>query len=166
MEHHEAAEKALREQQLARLTTGAQSGGSELAPATGGMLDYAAQSLVRGMLFYRAEPIGRVEGTSRFAADFETRGPRDSKGRSLRDFSLDGALFEHPMSFLIYSDAFDALPSLVKERAYAQIHEILTGDDDPAFPLLDEVRRRAVLEILLETKPDFAAFVEAQGAKL
>lgn len=161
----EAAEQALREQRLARLTTGAGGGDDELSPSTAAMLDYAVQALVRGMLFYRAEPIGRVEGTSTFAADFEARGPTDSGGRSLRDFSLDGGLFEHPMSFLIYSDAFDALPSLVKERAYAQIHDILTGNDDPDFPLLDHVRQRAVLEILLETKPDFAAFVETQSAK-
>ena len=110
------------------------------------------------MLFYRAEPIGEVRGTSGFAEEFAARGPRDGRGRSLRDFSLDGRLFEYPLSFLIYSDAWDALPELVKTRAYRRMHELLTGGGSPAYPLLDAERRAAVLELLLETKPDFAAF--------
>lgn len=135
-----------------------------LSEAASNRVDYAVQSLVRGMLFYRAEPIGRVEGTSSFASDFATRGPRDPSGRSLRDLSLDDRLFEHPLSFLIYSAAWDALPDLVRERAYAMMHEILTGTDDPDFPLLDDARRGELLEILEATKPDFASFVEALEA--
>jgi hypothetical protein len=121
-------------------------------------LDFAVQQLVRALLFYRAEPIGRVEGTSTFASDFAGRGPRDPQGRSLRDLSLDDRLFEHPLSFLVYSDAWDALPKPVRTRAYALLLEILRGDDDPDFPLLDEEDRRAVLEILEATKPEFAVF--------
>lgn len=158
----EAATDALREEELLRLTRGPDSA-TELSETTLNRIDYAVQALVRAMLFYRAEDIGQVEGTGSFAADFEARGPEDSSGRSLRDFSLDGRLFEHPMSFLIYSEAWDALPDLVKHTGYRQIHAILTGDDDPDFPLLDQATRDGVLEILLETKPDFAAFVEAQA---
>ena len=123
-------------------------------------IDYAVQSLVRSLLFYRAEPIGRVRGTSTFASDFAEGGPRDAQGRSLRDLSLDGRLFEHPLSFLIHSDAWDALPQLVRERAYTMILRILTGGDDTDFPLLDETSRSGILEILQATKPDFAAFVQ------
>ena len=168
----EEAEGAFAEHELSRLAAAARNEGVDAAPeaqtgeitgAAADRLGYAVRSLVRGMLFYRAEPIGRVEGTSTFAADFAARGPWDSQGRSLRDFSLDGRLFEHPLSFLVYSDAWNALPSAVKDRAYALMHEILTGDDDPDFPLLDENIRAAVLEILLETKPDFAAFLDARS---
>lgn len=157
----EAAKEAQRELELARLTAGVEVDETALTPRTTDRIDYAVQSLVRGMLFYKAEPIGRIEGTSAFASEFTARGPRDSKGRSLRDFSLDERLFEYPLSFLVYSDAFDALPALVQQRAYRSMHDILTGDDDPDFPLLDEVRRQQVLEILLETKPTFEAFVTA-----
>ena len=52
----------------------------------------------------------RIEGTSSFAADFAKRGPRDPKGRSLRDLDLNTRLFRYPCSYLIYSRAFDSLP--------------------------------------------------------
>jgi hypothetical protein len=135
----------------------------ELDGAAAERIDYAVRSLVRAMLFYRAEPIGQVEGTSTFATDFAARGPRDSEGRSLRDLSLDDRLFEHPMSFLVYTDAWDALPPIVTDRAYALIHAILTGTDDPDFPLLDAERRGAILEILRQTKLDFAAFLDERA---
>lgn len=160
----EAAE-ALAEQELMRLTAGIRGEAvegeePELSDAAAERIDYATRMLVRAMLFYRAEPIGQVEGTTTFAEDFASRGPRDARDRSLRDFSLDDRLFEHPMSFLVYTDAWDALPPLVKDRAYVHIEEILTGGDDPDFPLLNAERRQAILEILVETKPEFAAFVD------
>jgi hypothetical protein len=76
---------------------------------------------------------------------------------------LDDRLFEHPMSFLVYTDAWDALPPIVTDRAYALIHAILTGTDDPDFPLLDAERRGAILEILRQTKLDFAAFLDERA---
>lgn len=155
----EAAEEAMRDQELLRLTRGAEADADELPESTRARIDYAAQSLVRGMLFYRAAPIGQVEGTSTFASDFASRGPFDASGRSLRAFSLDGQLFEYPLSFLVYSDAWDALPTIVKEAAYGQMLAILRGEDDPDFPLLDRQARSDILEILEATKPDFAAFV-------
>jgi hypothetical protein len=166
------AEEALSEYELARLTAAARGADVDAIPypsagevdgAAADRIDYAVRALVRAMLFYRAEPIGQVEGTGTFATDFAARGPRDSEGRSLRDLSLDGRLFEHPMSFLVYTDAWDALSSIVKDRAYTQIHEILVGEDDPDFPLLNAERRGAILEILVETKPDFAAFLDGRA---
>lgn len=157
----EAAEEAERDQELLRLTRGGDAPEGELPEATRARIDFAAQSLVRGMLFYRAAPIGRVEGTSTFAADFSSRGPFDEAGRSLRDFSLDERLFEYPLSFLIYSDAWDALPLIVKEAAYGQMLTLLTGEDDPDYPLLDARTRTDILQILRATKPDFAAFEDA-----
>ncbi|MBT8487389.1 MAG: hypothetical protein KJO65_01050 [Gemmatimonadetes bacterium] len=155
----EAAEEASRDQELLRLSRGTEVDEDELPESTRARIDYAAQSLIRGMLFYRAAPIGQVEGTSSFTSDFVERGPFDPSGRSLRDFSLDGQLFEYPLSFLIYSDAWDALPTIVKEAAYRQMLEVLSGEDDPDFPLLDHQARSDILEILEATKPDFAAFV-------
>jgi hypothetical protein len=140
----------------------AEGSADALSEAASARLDYTVQQLVRGMLFYRAEPIGRVEGTSSFASDFTARGPRDPMGRSLRDLSLDDRLFDNPLSFLVYSDAWHALPELVRERAYTMMHGILTGADDPDFPLLDETRRARILEILQATKPDFASFLRSR----
>ena len=155
----EAADEALEEQRYRALSAGGDTGSEDLTEATASRIDFAVRALVRAMLFYRAEPIGQVEGTGNFVADFEARGPRDAQGRSLRDFSLDDRLFEYPLSFLVYSDAWDALAPIVKERAWAYLYEVLTGDDDPDFPLLDAERRGQILSILEATKPDFATFL-------
>ena len=65
----------------------------------------------------------RIKGTSSFASDFAARGPRDSKGRSLRDFDLKTRLFRYPCSYLIYSRAFDSLPDEVKDHIYERLWE-------------------------------------------
>ncbi len=57
---------------------------------------------------------------------FPERGPRDSKGRSLRDFDLHTRLFRYPLSYMIYTKVFDAMPDVVRERVYRRLYEILT----------------------------------------
>ena len=120
------------------------------------------EAVVQYMLFRdEARLTDRIEGTSSFAADFAARGPRDSKGRSLRDFDLKTRLFRYPCSYLIYSRAFDSLPGEVKEHVYRRLWEILdgrgTGKDDPQLAAED---REAILEILRETKPGPAGLLE------
>ena len=104
----------------------------------------------------------RITGTSSFASDFAARGPRDSKGRSLRDFDLKTRLFRYPCSYLIYSRAFDSLPGEVKEYIYQRLWEILngrgTGKDDPRLSSED---RKAIVEILRETKRDLPDYWKA-----
>lgn len=97
----------------------------------------------------------RIEGTSTFAADFAARGPRDSKGRSLRDLDLETRLFRYPCSYLIYGRAFNSLPAEVKDYVYRRLWDVLNGKstvkDDPQLASEDRI---AILEILRETKPD------------
>jgi hypothetical protein len=115
------------------------------------------ESLVKAMLFAGAAPLtAPVKGTSNFAAEFSSQGPRDSRGRSLRDFDLQTRLFRYPLSYLIYSKSFDALPAGVKTYVYRRLHEILTGEDKSKdFAYLTAADRTAILEILHATKPDF-----------
>jgi hypothetical protein len=95
-------------------------------------------------------------GTTTYAQDFMKPGPRDAKGRSLRDLDLTTRLFRYPLSFLIYSDSFNALPDLAKGEVYRQLRAILTGTDpSPEFARLHPGDRAAILEILAATKPDF-----------
>ena len=62
-------------------------------------------------------------------------------------------MFRYPCSFLIYSEAFDALPRVVRERFYRRLYEVLTGaDQTPLYARLSAADRKAVLEILLDTK--------------
>jgi hypothetical protein len=106
----------------------------------------------------------RVSGTSCFVADFAARGPRDSKGRSLRDFDLKTRLFRYPCSYLIYSRAFDSLPGEVKGYVYQRLWEVLSGQGSAKDSLrLTSEDRVAMLEILRETKPDLPDNWKAQS---
>jgi hypothetical protein len=114
-----------------------------------------ADELVRYLFFANEARLENpVQGSSKFAEEFAARGPRDSKGRSLRDFDLHTRIFKYPCSYLIYSEAFDALPEPAKTYVYHRLFEILTGrDQSPEFARLTKEDRRAIFEILLATKP-------------
>jgi hypothetical protein len=117
----------------------------------------AGEPIVKAMLFSEETPLTDiVAGTSGFAADFTSRGPRDSKGRSLRDFDLKHRLLLYPMSYLIYSKSFDDMPPELLQYVERRFREVLTGEDtSPAFAHLSADDRRAILEILHETKPGY-----------
>jgi hypothetical protein len=114
-----------------------------------------AEELLRYLLFANEAPLeSPVKGDSRFAEEFAARGPRDPEGRSLRDFDLHTRIFKYPCSYLIYSEAFDALPEPAKGYVYHRLLEVLTGREaSPDFAKLTGEDRRAILEILLATKP-------------
>jgi len=115
----------------------------------------AAEQLVRYLLFTNEAPLpSPVAGTSAFVRQFAARGPRDSQGRSLRDFDLEKRIFKYPCSYLIYSETFDAIPAVAKDYIYHRLFEILSGrEQGPEFASLSSQDRRAILEILVATKP-------------
>jgi len=117
------------------------------------------------MLFVDAAPLTEpVTGTTKFAAEFSARGPRDSQGRSLHQLDLKTRLLRYPLSYLVYSKSFDALPQVAKTYIYRRFWEVLSGQDtSPSFNHLSSADRKAILQILQETKPDFAAFVKQLG---
>jgi hypothetical protein len=91
-----------------------------------------------------------------FAARLTSTAPADRRGRSFGQLDLSTRLLRYPCSYMVYSQAFDGLPPAVKAAVYARMIEVLSGRDAPA----DRARvsaddRRAVLEILRDTKPDF-----------
>jgi hypothetical protein len=76
-----------------------------------------ATELVDYMLFVDEAPFtSRIQGNSGFAQKFAGAGPRDNKGRSLRDLDLETRLLKHPCSYMIYSPAFDGLPAGKEHR--------------------------------------------------
>ncbi len=154
---HEAAPDAVFEDSMSRVsgrdtTSRAQPGGGPAA-----RLRRDVEKLVRGMLFVGEAALdGPVKGTTTYAQDFVNAGPRDAKGRSLRDLDLETRLFTYPLSFLIYSESFNALPALAKGEVYRQLRDVLTGaDPSTEFKQLKASDRAAILEILHATKPDF-----------
>jgi hypothetical protein len=121
----------------------------------------AAQDLVDYMLFVD-EPLltHPVSGDSGFAEKFSSQGPRDSKGRSLHELDLQRRLLKYPCSYMIYTDAFDALPPAAKDAVYARLWRVLSGADAaPRYTRLTRVDRDNILAILRDTKKDLPAYL-------
>ncbi len=117
-------------------------------------LNREIEEMIGYMLFVDEEPLkAPVKGISTFTKTFAERGPRDPKGRSLRDFDLQKRLFRYPLSYMIYSAAFDGMPELVRDRVYQRLYDILTGKEKTKpFAGLSDTDRQAALEIVRSTK--------------
>jgi hypothetical protein len=117
-------------------------------------------AFLRYLLFTQEAPLTEpISGNPEFVQEFSNRGPRDRQGRSLRDFDLQTRLFKYPCSYLIYSDAFDQLPKIMRDLLCARLYDILTGkDSNPDFAAIPEESRKAIFEILRETKPNLPAY--------
>jgi hypothetical protein len=117
-----------------------------------------AESLVKTLLFSgEALLTAPIKGSSNFAAEFSKKGPRDRRGRSLRDLDLKTRLLRYPLSYLIYSEPFRQMPLPAREYVYRRLREVLAGTDQTeAFRHLTPADRKAVLEIVTATLPEFA----------
>ncbi len=115
----------------------------------------ASLALADYLLFLDETPLkGRIEGSSGFDRKFAAEGPRDSKGRSLREFDLEHRLMRYPCSYMIYSAAFDALPAATRDAVYQRIFAVLSGKErGERYARLAAADRQAAIEILRETKP-------------
>jgi hypothetical protein len=114
----------------------------------------AVDDLVDYFLFVDEAPLpAHIKGSAGFAEKFSARGPRDGKGRSLRDLQLQTRLMRYPLSYMIYSPGFKGLPDEVKAAVYARIDEVLSGRDKrPKYAHLTAADRVAVAEILAATR--------------
>jgi hypothetical protein len=128
-------------------------------------LDAVINELVDYLLFVDERPLpGPVRGPSAFARVFAARGPRDRRGRSLRELDLRTRLMRYPCSYVIYSEPFDALPDLAKQAIYRRLWAVLSGDArDARYERLSADDRRALVEILRDTKPDLPAYYDAES---
>jgi hypothetical protein len=122
----------------------------------------AARDLVDYMLFVDEAPlVGPVKGGAGYEAVFAAHGPRDMKGRSLRDLDLRRRLLRYPCSYMIYTPAFDSLPTRAKDAVYARLWEVLSGREKaPRYRILTLADRQAIVEILRETKPGLPTFFQ------
>ncbi len=134
----------------------------ELSDSTRRRIERATDDLLRYLLF-----VGEtrwqtpISGTTNFAKEFSAVGKRDKQGRSLRDLDLQHKLFRYPCSYLIYSEAFDALPKPALDHLYKQLWLALTGQTkDKDFLAIAPEDRKAVLEILRQTKTNLPAYFQ------
>jgi len=115
-----------------------------------------ADQLVDYFLFVGEEPPpARLVPRAGFAAAFTAGAPTDRLGRSLRQLDLESRLLRYPCSYMIYTSAFDHLPARAKQAVYSRMWTVLSGRDAaPKYAHLSATERRAIIEILRETKGD------------
>ncbi|HLJ54236.1 MAG TPA: hypothetical protein VKT77_04300 [Chthonomonadaceae bacterium] len=132
--------------------------GTAATPTLDPRIAAACEALVRGLLLSGEPPLASpVAGTSGFAEQFSALAPRDHRGRALRQLDLKRRLFRYPCSYTIYSEAFDALPAPSRDYIYRRLYDVLTGSDrTEAFHSLSASDRKAIYEILIDTKSAFA----------
>jgi hypothetical protein len=116
----------------------------------------AVNDLVDYMLFIDETPLSApIVGSSGFTKRFSGSGPKDSRGRSLRELDLTRRLFRYPCSYMIYTPAFDGLMPEAKQAIYQRISAILSGaEHDHRYDQLSGPDRQAIAEILRDTKQD------------
>ncbi len=121
-------------------------------------LEFLTDQVVAYMLFEEeARMYDPISGVSTFTKTFPDRGPRDKKGRSLRDFDLQTRVFRYPLSYMIYDSAFDAMPAIARDKVYRKLFDKLTSPAEKDARISNE-DRAAILEIVAETKsglPDY-----------
>jgi len=119
-------------------------------------LDKEGKEIVDYLLFVDEARISSpVHGTAGFEEKFAAQGPFDRKGRSLRQFDLSHRMMRYPCSYMIYSKAFDGLPEVAKDAIYRRIWRVLSGETPSR---LSDGDRRAIVEILRETKKDLPQY--------
>lgn len=132
-----------------------------ISPSTGRRIASAAEDLVRYILFADEVQLDdSVHGSGEFEEYFQSDDNpsmrRDSQGRSLFDLDLNTRLLKHPCSYLIYSAAFDNLPSKMATAVEDRLTEILLADQPvEGYEHLSPAQRKTIVEILADTKPGY-----------
>jgi hypothetical protein len=137
----------------------------QLPPKARPMVRAMLEPLVKALLFVDATTLPtRIAGNSGFDRWFQSQGPRDAQGRSLRELDLTTHVFRYHLSYMIYSIGFDGLPTYAHDYVYQRIADILSGrDQSPAYSHISPADRATALQILAQTKPAFAAFTQAHS---
>jgi len=122
-----------------------------------GAVERRVNELVDYLLFVREVPPSAALTPPRGLAErLESKTPTDRRGRSFGQLDLVDRLLRYPCSYMVYSEAFEVLPPAVKQAIYRRMIDVLSSHgtrDDRVRVSVDD--RRAVLEILRDTKPDF-----------
>ncbi len=124
--------------------------------SSAGEWDGIVEDVLDHLLFRQAAPLpAGIQGHAAFRDAFAAGARRSGRGDALKDLSLRGRLFANRCSFLIYSDAFGALPLPLKDRILGRLHAVLHEDDPHGrYAYLEADEKRRILEILNETHPD------------
>ncbi len=122
--------------------------------SAGRVADQAADKIVQWFLFAGEAEQGAdgVEGDGGFQREFEASVPHAGDGASLAEFQLNGRIFKHRCSYMIYSEAFRSLPDRVKSRVITGLRAVLEATTvTDAYPDMKVPERRKTAKILHET---------------
>lgn len=128
----------------------------------------ATDRLLEALLFCdeASLPEGGIRGAGDFDRAFAARRRPDPQGRSLRDLDLQTRLFTYRCSYMVYSQAFAALPAELKRHVFRELDALLTAPRPPAqYAHLPAAERRAIRGILLDTHSEFAAWAATQRTR-
>lgn len=137
------------------------SGGGPLTDAQEASLDRVADELVRYLLFAdeAALPGDGLAGDAALVEAFLRKKKEDPEGRSLRDLDLRSRMFTYRCSYMIYSEAFAAMPAPVRGRVWSRLGKALgvdrseTGNFD-YLPAAEKLAIRSILRNTLAGIPD------------
>jgi hypothetical protein len=122
----------------------------------GRIADRMAEPIVDELLFKDEADLGDgLEGDDLFQRDFEAVYPRTKAGDSLADFKLYKRIFKNPCSYMVYSEAFRAMPPRVRSAVMKRLRLALSEDDEEIAPQLKDSEKERIREILEETLPDW-----------
>lgn len=134
------------------------SEGGRIDPDRGILRDLVDELADYFLFVGEAPPPSRVTPRAGLADRFRAAATRDRQGRSFRDLDLETRLLRYPCSYMIDTAAFERLPGLVRSAVYRRMWEILSGSDAGArYAHLSTADRRAIIEILRDTKTDLPA---------
>ena len=141
----------------------AEKTGDELGAEQQREIDFFVMELARYILFVEeaALPAGGITGDAKFREDFLKNRKAGRSGASLKDFDLKRRIFKYPVSYMIYTPMFEALPEVVKKGVMRELRAGLrdgngNGDDgkngsDGTYAHISKEEKRVIREILAET---------------
>lgn len=119
------------------------------------ILDKQADIITRYVLFADEVPLpkGGIVGDGTFKKDFLQTRQTSSAGVSLKDFDLQTRLFRYRCSYMIYTDLWDAMPDVLKNRVYAKMLAALSETKSlPEYAYLSVEEKKAIRNVIAETK--------------
>ena len=138
---------------------------AEVNPRDQAQIRAMIEPLVRALFFADAAPFGDRIGGGAYTARFSALGPQDRQGRSLRQLDLERRLLRYPLSYLIYSEHFDALPDCALDYIGLRIGEVLDGSDRTGIAEnISAADRAAIRQILEDTRPRVARYLRTAAA--
>ncbi|MEM9159952.1 MAG: hypothetical protein AAGB46_12980 [Verrucomicrobiota bacterium] len=130
-----------------------------ISDSTRRRIKQASDKLLEYLFFKNEAELTKLElSTSAFARAFQEGAIKDKRGRSLRDLKMDGSMFRFPLSYLIYSHSFNALPSEALDYLWSEIDRILKSEDgEKGYEHLSRRDKRNIQIILRETHPTYTS---------